>query len=146
MSSWSPGCCLQLISNDNSVLVTDAIPEILYLNNLTCNCEGLTRNTYNLVKIIDTEEPSFIFLSEPWLHLPNAPMIMELFSGQYCFYLNSEDRHDNLLSLRSSEHMGEPWHCGRLLWPICQCPGTILQQNSRSDIWQAWIPRWKVSP
>ena len=45
----------------------------------------------------------------------NAPMIMELFSGQYCFYLNSEDRHDNLLSLRSSEHMGEPWHCGRLL-------------------------------
>ena len=76
------------------------------LTNLTWNCEGLTRNKYNLYKIIEEEDPSLIFLSEPWLHLPDAPLTTDQISTKYKYYLNSEDRHNDLLSLRSSRAHG----------------------------------------
>ena len=77
------------------------------IRNLTRNIEGFLRNKYNLLQIIHNEDPSFIFLAEPWLHLPDAPLALEEFVGQYSFFLNSEDRHDSLLSMvKSCAHGG----------------------------------------
>ena len=76
------------------------------LTNLTWNCEGLSRNKYNLYNIIEEEDPSFIFISEPWLHLCDAPLALDQISTKYRYYLNSEDRHNDLLSLCSSRAHG----------------------------------------
>ena len=50
--------------------------------------------------------PCLIFLSEPWLHLSDSSLTLEPLSHNYNFYLNSEDRHDDLLSLRKSRAHG----------------------------------------
>ena len=50
--------------------------------------------------------PCLIFLSEPWLHLSDSSLTLEPLSHDYNFYLNSEDRHDDLLSLRKSRAHG----------------------------------------
>ena len=74
---------------------------------MTWNCEGFSRNSYNLLKILQDEAPSFIFLAEPWLHLPDAHLALKEYHHQYSYYLNSDDRHDPLLSLnRSRAHGG----------------------------------------
>ena len=79
----------------------------LFLTNLTWNIEGLSRNVYNLLKIVQDEDPSLICLSEPWLHLPDAEISLENFLPKYKYFLNSEDRHDKLLSLvRCRAHGG----------------------------------------
>ena len=93
---------------DKSVPETDESP----LNNplvtkiLTWNCEGLFRNKYNLHKLVQDNDPELIFLSEPWLHLADAPLAMDQLETCYKFYLNSEDRHDDLLSLQKSRAHG----------------------------------------
>ena len=62
---------------------------------------------YNLLKIVQDEDPSLICLSEPWLHLPDAEIYLENFLPKYKYFLNSEDRHDKLLSLvRCRAHGG----------------------------------------
>ena len=73
---------------------------------MTWNIEGFSRNKYNLSYLVDKEDPSLIFLSEPWLHLPDAPLATEQLESVYNFYLNSEDRHDDLLSLQTSRAHG----------------------------------------
>ena len=68
--------------------------------------EGFSRNVFNLLKILQDEDPHLIFISEPWLHLPDAPLALKEYLYQYNFYLNSEDRHDDLLSLSKSRAHG----------------------------------------
>ena len=87
--------------------MSDANCDSLHLKIFTWNISGLNRNKYNLLNLIQSSpEPSFIFLSEPWLHLSDAPLATDLVSPKYCYYLNSEDRHDSLLSLRYSRAHG----------------------------------------
>ena len=62
---------------------------------------------FNLLQIIKNEDPSLIFISEPWLHLSDAPLALENFLPHFKFFLNSEDRHDSLLSLSKSRAHGE---------------------------------------
>ena len=73
---------------------------------LTWNVEGFSRNVFNLLKILQDEDPHLIFISEPWLHLPDAPLALKEYLYKYNFYLNSEDRHDALLSLSKSRAHG----------------------------------------
>ena len=73
---------------------------------MTWNIEGFSRNAFNLLDILLQEDPSCIFISEPWLHLADAPLALKPFLPQYCYYLNSEDRHDPLLSLSKSRAHG----------------------------------------
>ena len=73
---------------------------------MTWNIEGLYRNAFNLLQILQDDDPSLIFIVEPWLHLPDAPLALKEFCHQYNFYLNSEDRHDCLLSLAKSRAHG----------------------------------------
>jgi hypothetical protein len=73
---------------------------------LTWNVEGFSRNALNLLKILQDEDPSFIFITEPWLHLPDAPLALKEYLHQYNFFLNSEDRHDDFLSLTKSRAHG----------------------------------------
>ena len=75
-------------------------------NVLSWNIEGCSRNVFNLMKILKDEDPSLIFISEPWMHLSDAPLILNEFKHQYSYYLNSEDRHDPLLSLSRSRAYG----------------------------------------
>ena len=56
--------------------------------------------------MLHDEEASICFISEPWLHLSDAPVALKEFSNQYEYYLNSEDRHDTLLSLEKSRAHG----------------------------------------
>lgn len=87
--------------------MTDAnIISQLYIKNLTWNIEGFFRNRYNLFTLVNSVDPTFIFLSEPWLHLPDAQNATEEIGKLYNFFLNSEDRHDELLSLRKSRAHG----------------------------------------
>ena len=79
----------------------------MIVKNLTWNIEGLSRNVFNLVQMLHQEDPSFAFISEPWLHLADAPTALDQHLPQYNYFLNSEDRHDPLLSLaRSRAHGG----------------------------------------
>ena len=68
--------------------------------------EGFSRNAFNLLQVIHDEKPSIIFAAEPWLHLPDAPVALKEYTNQYSYYLNSEDRHDTLLSLEKSRAHG----------------------------------------
>ena len=47
-----------------------------------------------------------IFAAEPWLHLPDTPVALKEYTHQYSYYLNSQDRHDTLLSLEKSRAHG----------------------------------------
>ena len=73
---------------------------------LTWNIEGFSRNLFNLLQILQDDDPSLIFIAEPWLHLPDAPLALKEYSHQYSYFLNSEDRHDCLLSLTKSRAHG----------------------------------------
>ena len=76
------------------------------LRNLTWNIEGLSKNLFNLLHLIQEEDPTLIFLSEPWLHLSDAPTVLQDLQSSHNYFLNSEDRHDQLLSLRKSRAHG----------------------------------------
>ena len=76
------------------------------INNLTWNIEGISRNRFNLLQIAKDQDLSFIFIAEPWLHLPDAPLVLQDFCHHYSYYLNSEDRHDPLLSMMKSRAHG----------------------------------------
>ena len=80
---------------------------------LTWNIEGFLRNVFNLEKIVELEIPSLIFICEPWLHLPDSHLAPVHLAHQYSYYLNSEDRHDDLLSLQKSRaYVVAPLHYG----------------------------------
>ena len=78
----------------------------MIVKNLTWNIEGFSRNAFNLLQLLHQEDISFIFISEPWLHLADAPLALEQYLPQYNYFLNSEDRHDSLLSLTQSRAHG----------------------------------------
>ena len=78
----------------------------LELKSLTWNIEGLSRNLYNLYQLTRDEDPSLIHISEPWIHLSDTPLALQMFLPNYKFFLNSEDRHDSLLSLSKSRAHG----------------------------------------
>ena len=73
---------------------------------LSWNIEGILRNIFNLKHLVQTELPSLIFLSEPWLHLSDGPLALDHLAHHYNYFLNSEDRHDDLLSLKKSRAHG----------------------------------------
>ena len=83
----------------------DNTDNFLLITNLTWNIEGFSRNKFNLAHLVKREEPSLIFLSEPWLHLSDAPLAEDL-QMLYNYYLKSEDCHDDLLSLQTSRAHG----------------------------------------
>ena len=58
---------------------------------LTWNIENIRRNVYSLKHIIDIEQPEFVFLNEVQIHQCDENEVMELFKGEYCHALNSED-------------------------------------------------------
>ena len=78
----------------------------MIINNLTWNIEGFSRNAFNLLQLLQQEDISLIFISEPWLHLADAPLALKQFLPMYKYFLNSEDRHDSLLSLAKSRAHG----------------------------------------
>ena len=49
---------------------------------------------------------TMIFHSEPWLHLPDAQISTDQISNLFNFFLYSEDRHDELLSLHKARAHG----------------------------------------
>ena len=73
---------------------------------ITWNISGFSRNKFNLKAIIEEEDPTFIFISEPWLHLSDQDLATDILSTLYSSYLNSEDRHDDLLSLQKTRAHG----------------------------------------
>ena len=90
----------------------------------------MKRNKYNLQSIIEEEDPSLIFISEPWLHLSDSAMATDNLAAQYNSYLNSEDRHDDLLSLHKSRA-----HGGTLtLWKKDLDPYVTIMEPSSSRI------------
>ena len=100
------------------------------LSILTWNISGFKRNKFNLQSIIEDEDPSLIFISEPWLHLSDSAMATDNLDIQYNSYLNSEDRHDDLLSLHKSRA-----HGGTLtLWKKELDPYVTLMEPASSRI------------
>ena len=97
---------------------------------MTWNIEGFSRNCWNLLKILQYEDPSLIFITEPWLHLPDAPLVLKEYLHQYNYFLNSEDRHDSLLSLVKSRA-----HGGTLaLWKKELDPYITVHEPSSSHV------------
>ena len=78
----------------------------MILKNLTWNIEGFSRNSFNLLQLLLQEDISCLFISEPWLHLADAPLALKQYLPNYNYFLNSEDRHDSLLSLAKSRAHG----------------------------------------
>ena len=76
------------------------------IKNLTWNIEGISRNRFNLLQIAKDQDLSLIFIAEPWLHLPDSFTATDQISNLYNYYLNSEDRHDDLLSLQRARAHG----------------------------------------
>ena len=56
--------------------------------------------------MVEHEEPALIFISEPWVHLADSLLATDTLNNLYNFYLNSEDRHDELISLQKSRAHG----------------------------------------
>ena len=97
---------------------------------MTWNIEGFSRNCWNLLKILQDEDPSLIFITEPWLHLSDAPLVLKEYLHQYNYFLNSEDRHDSLLSLGKSRA-----HGGTLaLWKKELDPYITVHEPSSSHV------------
>ena len=78
----------------------------LTLKILSWNISGFSRNKFNLCSIILDEDPSLIFISEPWLHLPDAFTATDQINNKFNYFLNSEDRHDELLLLQRARAHG----------------------------------------
>ena len=113
------------------------------IKNLIWNIEGFSRNLYNLLQLLQDEYPSLIFISEPWLHLSDAPLTLKQYLHQYNYFLNSEDRHDDLLSLSKSRT-----HGGTLaLWKKDLDPYITVLEPSSSRVLALLldIPGYQVS-
>ena len=128
---WRHTWKFKLICSDKPVYTDAQTQEYYELKNLTWNCEGFIRNKYNFLKLtIEDEEPTWLFISEPWLHLTDAALALDDFLPRYNFYLNSEDRHDNLLALVKSRA-----HGGTLaLWRKDLDPYITIREPSSSRI------------
>ena len=74
---------------------------------LTWNCEGLKRNSFSLKYFVDAHSPDFVFLNETQVFKFDAKEVTDLFMGEYCHALNTDDMHDPELGLyRNKSHGG----------------------------------------
>lgn len=73
---------------------------------ITWNLEGLRRNIFNLKHFTDLYSPDFAFISEPQIFSSDVDLVMQYLRGDYCFSLNSEDKHDQELPLVTSKAHG----------------------------------------
>ena len=73
---------------------------------MTWNCEGFKRVSSDLLVMCRKEDPSFIFISKPWLFQSNLPLATRLFLPDYKCSLSSEDLFDPELSLTSRKAHG----------------------------------------
>ena len=71
------------------------------------NIEGFERNAHNIAAIVESEQPDFIFLSEPQIYNCDIDLAMSYIAGSYSYYLNSEDKFNpDLPFLKSKAHGG----------------------------------------
>ena len=85
----------------------------LFLTNLAWNVEGLSRNVYNLLRKVQDEDPSLICLSEPWLHLPDAEIPLEISFPSTSISLTLKTDMTSSSPLSDVEHMEEHLSSGR---------------------------------
>ena len=50
---------------------------------LSWNIEGVQRNIYNLIYVLDSHKPQLVFLSEPQMFQHDLNLIMKLLVGMY---------------------------------------------------------------
>ena len=70
------------------------------------NIEGICRNIYSLKYFVELEDPDFIFLNEIQIFQADISQVMQLFKGEYCHALNSEDTLDPELALIKNKANG----------------------------------------
>ena len=73
---------------------------------ITKNCEGFRRVSSDLPDIANEYEADLIFISEPHLFQSDLKISTELFHHKYFSSLNSADKFDNHLALRTSRAFG----------------------------------------
>ena len=94
------------------------------LTALTWNIEGMKKNVFALKNVLEQKLPDLVFLSEPQVFQSHIISIMEYLKGEYCFFLNSDDLHDQYLPLTRNYSMG-----GTLcLWRKWLDPYVTIQQ------------------
>ena len=87
---------------------------LLKVTSLTWNVEGLKRNKFALKYFIDLVSPDFIFLNETLLFQFESILATDLFHGEYCHELNSDDKHDPELPFIKNRSSGGTM----ILWKI----------------------------
>ena len=76
------------------------------ITSLTWNLEGLKRNSYSLKTIVDESSPDFVFISEPNIFNSDVKSCMTLFSDEFCYELNAEDKHNEDIAMMKSKASG----------------------------------------
>ena len=61
---------------------------------------------YTLKYFVELEDPDFIFLNETQISQADIAHVMDIFKGEYCHALNSEDTHDPELALIKTKANG----------------------------------------
>ena len=98
-----------------STLSADSPPQAsLKVTSLTWNVEGLKRNRFALKYFVDLVSPDFIFLNETLLFQFEALLATDLFHGEYCHALNSDDSHDHELPFIKNRSNGGTM----ILWKV----------------------------
>ena len=90
---------------DNSVPETEASTG-QDLTALTWNIESAKNNIFLLKEVLEHEQPSLVFLSEPQVFQSDINHLMNYISGDYCFFLNSDDIYNPELPLVSNHASG----------------------------------------
>ena len=90
---------------DNSVPNTEAFTA-QDLTALTWNIESAKNNIFLLKEVLEQEQPSPVFLSEPQVFQSDISHLMDYIRGDYCYFLNSEDIHNPELPIVTSHANG----------------------------------------
>ena len=69
------------------------------LSCLTWNLEGFSRSKYSLKHFLNKHSPDFVFLTEPMLYQCDEVLETNMFKGEYCSSLSSDDVYDLELPL-----------------------------------------------
>ena len=83
-----------------------SIPTSTCFTTITWNIEGLKRNKFTLKNFADLVSADFIFLNETQTFLFEAENAASLLLGEYCYELNSDDKHDTELSMIKNKSYG----------------------------------------
>ena len=73
---------------------------------MSWNCEGFSRNIFNIRHFLDLYSPDLVFLSEPQIHSCNLDFTASPLAGTYMYALNSADKFDPELPLVKSKAHG----------------------------------------